>query len=140
MKHHARRALALGLAVAIITAFVLPSTAQANWGPRGRWQMLQLAWAMYMPLALMGHASPYFRFTHGLGTLGTPGSSLGRTTVRVPKAPSSSPQLPANVPQKLPIVQVDEAGVQKVKAQMTSDGQQKLDELFQQLGVRPAKP
>jgi len=132
----------VGALAAVIVVLLGADIASANWGPRTRWHQIHLADTWQRPKKQAGHVPAYFLWTWGTGVVGTPDNGPGQTTIDHDQKPYVPPTLtlevPGDLPEAPPVVKVDEAGVERVKAEMTTEGQQKLDEAFRALGIRPA--
>ena len=64
--------------------------------------------------------------------------SLNITPTTTPTTPTPTTPAPTTPPEKPTVTVVDQAGVDRYRAQMTAGGQQKLGEAFRARGVRPS--
>ena len=127
---------------AVIVVLLGADIASANWGPRTRWHMIHLADTWQRPKKQAGHVPAYFLWTYGTGVVGTPDNGPGQTIIDHEQKPFFPPtltlQVPGDLPEAPPIVKVDEAGVERYKAEMTPEGQKALGDAFSALGIRPS--
>lgn len=80
MQRRATWVLAIAAAAVLAAVLLLPGTASANWGPRGRTGMIRLNCDPDFRLGAVGHTRCYLGWTSAVGTLGVPDNKAVRIT------------------------------------------------------------